>query len=290
MNPFTRSDAPQTRAQARPTTEPVPVIGQPVMFAQRVVDDANEPWYARTPKAFTVLGIDVHVSPLLFVYVGIILILSSFAGFYLFFLSAVGSLVLFGTVLVHELGHCQATRSVGGTVSHILLWPLGGLAYVNLDSTSAKGDLWVAVAGPLTHIPMFLFWLCIAAVSYGHASFIADAANQACWLNVYLMAFNLFIPAYPLDGSRILTSALAICGASIELASAVVIGISAVMSLGLLAYGIYFIEFLPVFVASYTGAETYKLWSLRRQGTLQEHPTFMKYGDRSGRAWTVQAV
>ena len=61
--------------------------------------------------------------------------------------------ILFGTVLVHELGHCAAARCVGGRAEEILLWPLGGLAYV-AHSTAPCDDLKVAIAGPLTHIPM----------------------------------------------------------------------------------------------------------------------------------------
>ena len=68
--------------------------------------------------------------------------------------------VLLGTVLVHELGHCFAARRVGGeaVACSILLWPLGGLAFIG-DSFSPLEDLQVALAGPLTHVPMFLGWL-----------------------------------------------------------------------------------------------------------------------------------
>ena len=65
MNPFQRSDAPSAPSQS---AEPFPAIGHPV--APRA-DDAqtNEPWYSRSPKLFTIMGIDVHVSPLLYAYI-----------------------------------------------------------------------------------------------------------------------------------------------------------------------------------------------------------------------------
>lgn len=70
-------------------------------------------------------------------------------------------LVLFSSVLVHELGHSLAARCVGGRADEIVMWPLGGLAYLSHD-TGPKGDLWVTFAGPLTHIPQAAIWFVIA--------------------------------------------------------------------------------------------------------------------------------
>ena len=283
INTYERSDAPSHVQVSRPAVVPFPVIGQPVRQEQSFVASAtsssDEPWYSRSPKAFTVSGIDVHVSPLLIIYVAFVIAMGSFDGLYHFGLSLFYCVVLFGTVLVHELGHCWATRNVGGVVSHILLWPLGGLAYINLDASSAKGDLWVAAAGPLTHIPMGLIWLMLSAITSG---FVKDLAWEALWINVYLFAFNLLIPAYPMDASRILTSTLAICGVSVSAASIVVIGLSMIMSTALLVYGFWLVQLLPVFVGSYTMAETYKIYALLRAGQIHHPPSFAKYEQRSG--------
>ena len=305
INPFERSDAPPSAAppaQARPTSEPV--IGQPV-YALNPEQDAQptQPWYARSTKLFTIMEIDVHVSGLLVLYCAIVVVLQSFFGFYWFFLQLITSFVLFATVLVHELGHCAAARKVGGTVSHILLWPLGGLAYINLDDSSAKGDLGVAVAGPATHVPMFIVWFLIYLAAggnstvtsrYGH-NFVRDVASEGCWLNIYLLLFNLLIPAYPLDGSRIISNALALCGVPVRTAGWIVITLSVIMSCGLLAYGFILSPFLTLFVGVFTLAETWKLFSLQRNDRLGEHPTFAKYSDRSGNrasgtSWSVQAI
>ncbi|CAE7253493.1 unnamed protein product [Symbiodinium pilosum] len=66
--------------------------------------------------------------------------------------------ILFLTVLIHELGHCAGAKLVGGRVSRILLWPLGGLAFCS-SGGGAKGDLVVALAGPMTPGPQYLAWL-----------------------------------------------------------------------------------------------------------------------------------
>lgn len=70
-------------------------------------------------------------------------------------------IILFCTVLIHELGHASAARCVGGQASTILLWPLGGLAYCSHDA-GPKADLWVTFAGPLTHVPQVGLWVLVA--------------------------------------------------------------------------------------------------------------------------------
>jgi Zn-dependent protease len=129
-------------------------------------------------------------------------------------------LLHFGIVLFHELGHCWATRRVGGHVDQILLWPLGGFAYVG-HSDEPKTDMFVAVSGPATH-------LLVGGASAGailalgipwdwnylnpQGGILLDSRSGIGeWLlivslkiNVTLFAFNLFVPAYPLDGGRIL--------------------------------------------------------------------------------------
>jgi Zn-dependent protease len=126
----------------------------------------------------------------------------------------------FAIVLFHELGHSWATRRVGGHVDQILLWPLGGMAYVG-HSDEPKTDMFVAVSGPATHIlvggasaaailalgyPWDWNWLNPLATRL-----FLPTNNIAVWLlytslqiNVTLFLFNLFVPAYPLDGGRIL--------------------------------------------------------------------------------------
>lgn len=65
--------------------------------------------------------------------------------------------ILFVTVFIHELGHSQAAIGQGGQAHSITLWPLGGFACVS-HPKGPKADIWVALAGPLTHIPMCILW------------------------------------------------------------------------------------------------------------------------------------
>ena len=150
---------------------------------------------------------------------------------------------------------------------------------------------------------MFIVWFLIYLAAggnstvtsrYGH-NFVRDVASKGCWLNIYLLLFNLLIPAYPLDGSRIISNALALCGVPVRTAGWIVITLSVIMSCGLLAYGFILSQFLTLFVGVFTLAETWKLFSLQRNDRLGEHPTFAKYSDRSGNrasgtSWSVQAI
>src|SRR6201986_4284695 len=64
-------------------------------------------------------------------------------------------LALFAIVLTHEFGHALACRSVGGTADKIMLWPLGGVAYVNPPQRPGA-TLWSIAAGPLVNVVLAL--------------------------------------------------------------------------------------------------------------------------------------
>jgi Zn-dependent protease len=114
--------------------------------------------------------------------------------------------VLFAIVLTHEFGHALACRSVGGQAEQIVLWPLGGVAYVN-PPRRPGAMLWSIVAGPLVNVmlvPVFLAaWYLAAAM--GLSKSLPDAARFILTLNIInasLLVFNL-LPIYPLDGGQI---------------------------------------------------------------------------------------
>src|SRR5580698_2938953 len=85
-------------------------------------------------------------------------------------------LALFLIVLMHEFGHAMACRQVGGTANRIMLWPLGGVAYV--DPPQRPGaTLWSIAAGPLVNVALLpvLYFLAISARSSGMALSAPDA-------------------------------------------------------------------------------------------------------------------
>ena len=66
--------------------------------------------------------------------------------------------------------HGQNNNNNNNNNTGILLWPLGGLAFVG-HSSSPRKDLWVAVAGPLTHLPQLAFWMAVEVGSFAAAGF-----------------------------------------------------------------------------------------------------------------------
>lgn len=137
-------------------------------------------------------------------------------------------LALFLIVLLHEFGHALACRQVGGTANRILLWPLGGVAYV--DPPQRPGAmLWSLAAGPLVNVVLLLPLgaAFVAQRSMGWALTMPNASRlitAVLWIDVVLLIFNL-LPIYPLDGGQILRSLLwYVLGCGRSLAAATVLG------------------------------------------------------------------
>jgi Zn-dependent protease len=120
-------------------------------------------------------------------------------------------LALFLIVTLHEFGHALACRQVGGTANRIVLWPLGGVAYVN-PPMRPGAVLWSIVAGPLVNVALLpvLTVLVAASKSMGWAQDMPNAYAflRAIWaIDLGLLVFNI-LPVYPLDGGKILWALL----------------------------------------------------------------------------------
>jgi Zn-dependent protease len=116
-------------------------------------------------------------------------------------------LALFLIVLMHEFGHALACRQVGGRADQIVLWPLGGVAYV--DPPQRPGaTLWSIAAGPLVNVALMpiLSALFLQTVHQGSRD-LAELLYMIRLWNRSLFIFNI-LPIYPLDGGQILRSLL----------------------------------------------------------------------------------
>ena len=125
------------------------------------------------------------------------------------------ALALFGSIVLHELGHSLVARRKGCVVREILLLPIGGAAQIENLPTRPMDEFLMAIAGPMVSFALF------AVLSFG-GGFLPHARNwplpgtaggaingvQAIGLlNLSLGLFNL-IPAFPMDGGRVLRAAL----------------------------------------------------------------------------------
>ena len=121
------------------------------------------------------------------------------------------TLSLFGIVLMHEFGHALACRSVGGTAKQIILWPLGGVAFVSPPQRPGA-MLWSIAAGPLVNVALtpLLIGLRLLGEFAGWENHFPDLFTYTVavmWTNIVILIFNL-LPIYPLDGGQIFRSLL----------------------------------------------------------------------------------
>lgn len=169
---------------------------------------------------------------------------------------------LFVIVLLHEFGHALACRSVGGKANQIVLWPLGGVAYVQ-PPPRPGAFLWSIAAGPLVNVLLipvtYLLWQLSPATETTMVNGIlvegipdiTRYTRALFYINGMLLIFNV-LPIYPLDGGQILQSLLWYVmgrGRSIVVASAIgIAGGVAIAGFGLLLTGQWWLGLVGVFV------------------------------------------
>ncbi len=113
-------------------------------------------------------------------------------------------LAVFGSVLLHELGHALMARRYGIRTRRIILSPIGGLAQLEGMPANPRHELAVALAGPAVNFALAgVLWLLGAGASAGFG-----LLNGLMWANLTLGLFNL-VPAFPMDGGRALRAFLA---------------------------------------------------------------------------------
>ena len=252
---------------------------------------------AHVVKLFDVFGIPIKVH----IYLPAVAVMSALSAAFggwllmLFALVLYGP-ILFGTVLVHELGHALETKHLGGSVDSIIMWPLGGLALCG-GTTDPWQDLKVAVAGPFTHLPMLLFWWLLLVISTGgkRVSFSERGLNleddfwvllciQTCWLNIGLLIFNLCLPAYPLDGGRVMAAALTIRGMEPNRAALITSRTAIFLATGLLCFGVWgFVtgnvhSMVTVLIALWILHASKQLHDAGTAGRAGDHPLFSRSG------------
>ncbi len=130
-------------------------------------------------------------------------------------------LILFGSLIVHELGHALVARREGIEVERIDLFLFGGLTQMSRDASTPGEDFRIAVAGPLATFAFVVVCLVVDLAIVGPNRLVHAAALDGeveitpvllslSWLlfwNILLLVFNL-VPAFPLDGGRIARSVI----------------------------------------------------------------------------------
>lgn len=160
---------------------------------------------------------------------------------------------LFGSVILHELGHALMGRLHGVKTLEIVMFPIGGVARMESPPTP-KAELWIAVAGPLVNL--FIGAGVFAALVWSGAlppiegllePSDANLLARIAAANIILAVFNL-LPAFPMDGGRILRAALSLFR-PIEQATRTAARISQFLAIAMGLYGLLSANYMLVFIA-----------------------------------------
>jgi Zn-dependent protease len=117
-------------------------------------------------------------------------------------------LAVFVCVVLHELGHSLQVRRYGIVVRDIVLLPIGGMARAERIPDDPKQEIIVAISGPLVNFALALIFFTLWIARREPLSFENDLLVNLLFINIALGTFNL-IPAFPMDGGRILRGLLA---------------------------------------------------------------------------------
>jgi Zn-dependent protease/CBS domain-containing protein len=172
---------------------------------------------------------------------------------------------VFFCVALHELGHSLVAQKFGYKVRDIVLYPIGGVASIE-DTPRARHELWIALAGPAVNVVIAGLLLTYISLTGGAnvgvldrlsgvlrgiptgGSIVAGFVNALLFTNVMLVLFNM-IPAFPMDGGRVLRAVLALkIGRVRATRIAATIGQGMAILLGLVGIGVIR---LPLFSGNY---------------------------------------
>lgn len=184
--------------------------------------------------------------------------------------------VIFGCVVLHELGHALAARRYGVATRDIILMPIGGVARLERIPRQPMQELVVALAGPAVNLLIAAALLAVAVPVTGMdglwrpQSLTANLVGKTIAVNVIMIIFNL-LPAFPMDGGRVLRALLAMrlpyvratrIAAVLGQMTALVIGV-----VGAVALNNFMLMFIALFV--WAGARQ-ELAQVEMEATLQQ--------------------
>ncbi|HOD36610.1 MAG TPA: site-2 protease family protein [Syntrophales bacterium] len=156
------------------------------------------------------------------------------------FMGAAGALGLFLSIIFHELSHSLIARKFGIPMKGITLFIFGGVAEMTEEAPDAKAEFWMALVGPASSL--FLSAIFFVISRYGEGAGwslpVVGVLFYLAWINVALAVFNL-IPAFPLDGGRLLRAVLWGARENIQWATRVTSRLGSGFGILLIALGLY---------------------------------------------------
>lgn len=175
--------------------------------------------FANSVKLFCVNTIDVKVDPVWLIIAALLTwslsqqffpdVLPGRTAVFYRVMAIAAMLGLFAALVLHALAHAVVARRLGVPITSITLFLSGGLAELETEPKSALTELWIAAAGPLISLALAVaFWALAAGVDMvGAAPAGAFVLSYLALINLVLAVFNM-VPAFPLDGGRVLRAYL----------------------------------------------------------------------------------
>ena len=172
-------------------------------------------------KLFTIFGIPVEINPSWLIAVAIItwsLATTAYPSFFGFWSTAqywiaglLTTLLLFTSVLAHELGHSLVAMSQGLRVRGITLLLFGGVSRIQGDATRPRNEFFIACAGPAVSLVIGItlvgWWVMFGRAPERDVTLFKGVIFFTGWMNIMVAGFNM-LPGYPMDGGRVLRSAV----------------------------------------------------------------------------------
>jgi Zn-dependent protease/CBS domain-containing protein len=175
--------------------------------------------FGKRLKLFKLLGFEVRLD-LSWIFIAILVVWSLSEGYFPYFykglaagtywwMGVVGALGLFFSIIVHEFSHSLVARHFGIQMKGITLFIFGGVAEMGEEATSPKGEFFMAIVGPLTSIALavFFYWVAVWGGQNFWSTPVFAVLHYLGFINAILAGFNL-LPAFPMDGGRVLRSIL----------------------------------------------------------------------------------
>ncbi len=160
-------------------------------------------------------------------------------------LGAISSLLLFVSVLVHELAHTYVALKKGLPVSNITLYLFGGVSQIEAEPSDPKTEAQMSVVGPLTSFAIAAIsaaaWFLTITLNLGPA--VEAPLFYIALINILLGAFNL-LPAFPLDGGRLLRAGIWHWKKDLVPATRLAVTISKLFAYGIIGFGFFSILFI----------------------------------------------
>lgn len=203
-------------------------------------------------KIFSIYGIDIRIDPSWLLIAALFVwnlsaqyfpqLLPGLSQTTYISLGIVATLGFFGSLLLHELAHSVVAISFGLKITGITLFIFGGVAGLKSEPKNARSEFWIAVAGPAMSFALAIFGNLMANImtNLGASEPVIVLFAYLGLANLVLAIFNL-VPAFPMDGGRVLRAFLWYLKSDLEYATRIASQLGSILGVGFMALGLFLV-------------------------------------------------